>query len=85
MRRVLGVALAAVLATLALYASRYWIFRWWDRDGLLGIEALRPQGGVIRQWLRGTDAAPYDIALWGVAVFLVLTILQAVWNRIFPN
>lgn len=85
MRRILGVVLAAALVALALYPSRYWIFRWWDREGLLGIEALRPQGGLVRQWIRGTDAAPFDIALWGLAVFLVLTALQAIWSRIFPN
>ena len=85
MRRVLGTVLAAFLAALAIYVSRYWIFRFWDREGLLGVETLRPQGGLLRQYLRGTDAAPFDILLWGLAVFLVLTVLQFVWNRIFPS
>ncbi|MEM8870165.1 MAG: hypothetical protein AAGB10_00210 [Pseudomonadota bacterium] len=85
MRRALGLALAAILVGLAFYLSRYWVFRLWDREGLLGLEVLRPQGGLVGRWLRGTDAAPFELVLWGCGVFLILTILQAIWNRIFPG
>ncbi|MEM8656881.1 MAG: hypothetical protein AAF813_05980 [Pseudomonadota bacterium] len=85
MRRLFGIALAAVLVTVALYLSRYWVFRLWDREGLLGAEVLRPQGGLLGRWLRGTDGAPFELLIWGCGVFLLLTLLQAIWNRLFPG
>ncbi|MEM8786654.1 MAG: hypothetical protein AAGE76_00175 [Pseudomonadota bacterium] len=82
MVRVLGVILAAALAALALYASRFWLWRLWEGN-LGGVELLRPQGGVVRQAARGTEAAPYDIVLWAIGAFLVLSLVQWVWGRVF--
>lgn len=80
--RVLGVAGAAILVAVIFYASRYWPFRWWDRPGLFGQEALPPQGGLVRRWLQGSDFAVFDIVLWAIAAFLLLSFVQAVVSRL---
>ncbi len=79
-----GIALAAALSATALYVSPYWTFRLWDRrEPPFDWELLRPQGDLIAQFLRGTPFRPYEIILWAIGVFLVLSILQAIWTRIF--
>ncbi len=80
--RLIGLATAAFLATAIFYASRYWSFRWWDRPGLLGWSELPPQGGLVRTWLRGTSFAVYDIILWAIAAFILLTLVQKVADAI---
>lgn len=82
MGRVFGICLAAALVLIGLYLSRFWPFDWWNRDGLLGVEALRPQGDLLRRWLRGTMFAPYDLLIWVVGCFAILTMLQNLWNRL---
>ncbi|WP_224815161.1 hypothetical protein [Hasllibacter sp. MH4015] len=84
-RRVLFLALTALVALVFFYISRFWNFRWWDRDGLFGIEALRPQGGLLARWLRGTDAAPFELLIWVVALFLSLTLLQKIFDLLTPQ
>ena len=81
MTRVIGMALAVLLAACAWYASPWWPFRWWDREGLLGIQALRPQGDIAASLTRGTPLAPHELILWGIGVFLLLTAIQKVWTR----
>ncbi|MCV6584033.1 MAG: hypothetical protein OIF47_00715 [Marinibacterium sp.] len=71
----------AVAATL-FYVSRFWDFRLWSRDGLFGIETLRPQGGLLARWLRGTELAPFELILWVIGVFLVLTWLQRIHDAL---
>ena len=80
--RILGLLLAVGLLVILAYLSRYWDFRWWSRDGLAGVEALRPQGDLVRRWLRGTPFSPFDVVLWGVGGFLLLSLAQSAWRRI---
>lgn len=80
--RIFGICIAATLILIGLYLSRFWPFEWWSRDGLFGIKELRPQGDLLRRWLRGTMLAPYDLLVWSVGCFAVLTMLQNLWNRL---
>lgn len=82
MTRAIGLILAAMLATLLFYLSAWWPFTLWSRDGLLGVEALRPQGDLLAVWLRGTPFAPFDEIVWLCGAMLVLTGVQSVWARI---
>ena len=66
------------------YVSRFWTFRLWPRDGLLGVEALLPQGKLVGQWLRGTDFAPFELLIWGIGAFVALTILQKLYDLLNP-
>ena len=82
MIRAIGVLVAVLLATIAWYASPWWPFRWWDREGLFGIETLRPQGDIAASLTRGTPLAPHELILWGIGVVLVLTFTQKIWTKI---
>ena len=84
MKRILWLAIATTVAAVLFYISRFWDFRLWSRDGLFGIEALRPQGGLVGQWVRGTDLAPFELLIWAVGVFLVLTLLQKLYDLLNP-
>jgi len=84
MKRIFWIIAVACLATIFFYLSRFWIFSLWPRGGLFGIEALRPQGGLLGRWLRGTDFAPFELLIWAVGVFLVLTVLQKLYDRLNP-
>ncbi|MEM7267753.1 MAG: hypothetical protein AAF401_00720 [Pseudomonadota bacterium] len=78
--RIIGVLVAILLAVIALYVSRFWVFDLWGRDGLFGVEYLRPGGDILRRELRGTEAAPYDLLIWVIGGFLLLTGFERVWN-----
>ncbi|MGF1621074.1 MAG: hypothetical protein ACFCUR_10715 [Rhodomicrobiaceae bacterium] len=80
--RIAGLLTAFLLAAFIAYASRYWIFDLWGREGLFGVSWLPPQGGLIRSWTGGTMWSPFDIILWGIAAFLLLTFVQAIRDRI---
>lgn len=80
-RRVLYLLLAAVIGIVALYLSRFWIFEFWGREGLFEIEALRPAGGIVGQWLRGTMLAPFELLIWMVGLFLSLSVVQRLLDR----
>ena len=73
-----------LLACIAAYLSRFWIFDLWGRPGLLGWEVLRPQGDLIARWLRGTPLRPFDLLIWAIGVFLVLTALERL-GRLFKK
>lgn len=80
-KRIIGLSIATLLVAVFFYASRYWGWQLWPREGLWGVEQLRPQGNVLQPALRGTDFAPYDLLLWAIGVFLILTWAQKIWNR----
>ncbi|WP_299687396.1 hypothetical protein [uncultured Tateyamaria sp.] len=80
MKRILWLLIAALTTAVLYYVSRFWTFRLWPRDGLFGIEALRPQGGLVAQWLRGTDLAPFELLIWAIGAFLLLTALQKLYD-----
>ena len=84
MKRVIWLVVAGLAFAVLFYVSRFWEFRWWGRDGLFGWDALRPQGDLVSQWVRGTDLAPFELLLWGVGAFLVLTVLQKVYDLLNP-
>ena len=85
MSRIIGLLIAAITLTVFAYLSRFWTFSWWGRDGLFGIEALRPAGDLWRRWMNMIDLGPYDILLWAVAGFAMLTILQRLWDKLSPH
>ena len=82
MRRLFWMLVAIAAGAAFFYISRFWDFRLWGREGSWGIEALRPQGGLLARWLRGTDLAPFDLLIWVIGVFLILTALQKLFDRI---
>ncbi|WP_299503058.1 hypothetical protein [uncultured Roseobacter sp.] len=80
MRRVIMLLIVAVLAAIFFYLSRFWYLSLWDRPGLFGLEELRPQGGLVGQWVRGTDAAPFELLIWALGCFAVLSIAQKIYD-----
>ena len=82
MRRLVSLLVILGVALVLFYISRFWDFRLWGREGLFGIEMLRPQGGLLAVWLRGTPLAPYELLIWTVGSFLILTGLQLLFDRI---
>ncbi len=82
MRKALFLILTALLALALFYVSRFWFLSLWPRGGLFGVEALPPQGGLAARWLRGTEAAPFELLLWAVGCFLVLTWAQKLYDRL---
>lgn len=84
MKRILWLSVATLVAAILYYVSRFWTFSLWPRSGLFGIEELRPQGGLVDGWLRGTDFAPFELLIWAVGAFLVLTWLQKLYDLLNP-
>jgi hypothetical protein len=68
MKRIFWITMATCVAAVLFYLSRFWTLSLWPRDGLFGIEALRPQGSLLGQWLRGTDFAPFELLIWAKAL-----------------
>ncbi len=79
-RRILGLALAAAAFAALFYVSRFWIFRLWPGDAVLS-----PQGGQVGRWLQGTGLAPFELLIWAVGAFALLTILQRLYERFDRN
>lgn len=82
MNRFIGMTLATVAGLILLYLSRFWNFSLWSQDGLLGVKELRPNGGLLARWLRGTEFGPFELIIWAVLVFLTLTYLQRLIDRL---
>lgn len=74
--RILGLVIATVMGATLYYVSRFWDWSLWPREGLFGVEALRPQGGLVGRWLRGTDLTEYELLIWAIGAFVVLSLLQ---------
>lgn len=72
--------IAAVVGVILLYLSRFWVFDLWSRDGLFGITEIRPQGGLLAFWLRGTAFAPFELLIWICGAFLTLTGLEKLYG-----
>ncbi|MFK7754499.1 MAG: hypothetical protein AB8B51_18370 [Sedimentitalea sp.] len=83
-RRFIALTLTALVFATIYYLSRFWTFSLWPRSGLAGFEELRPTGGLLARWLRGTDFAPFELLIWAIAVFLILTWLQKLFD-LFPK
>lgn len=84
MKRIAILVLMAVLGIIMLYLSRFWFLDLWPRSGLFGWQELRPGGGLLGRWLRGTPFAPFELLIWATGVFLVLTYLQKIIDFILP-
>lgn len=76
MKRISLLLLMLLVAAVLLYLSRFWLFDLWPRSGLFGIQELRPNGGLLARWLRGTPFAPFELLIWAAGGFMVLTYLQ---------
>lgn len=85
MRRVIWLFVVALVGLIAVYLSRFWVWSLWGRDGLFGLPDLRPGGALLQRWLRGTDFAPFELLIWAVAGFLVLTLLQRLYDALAPK
>lgn len=80
--RILSLGVVAVITAVLFYVSRFWDFRLWGRDGLFGVEELRPAGGLLARWLRGTDLAPFELVIWGIGAVLILSLLQKIFDSL---
>ncbi len=80
--RIAGLILATVLVALIWYTSRYWDLALWPREGLFGVEAIRPQGDLVTQWTQGSPLRPYNIVLWAIGWFLVLSFVQWLLEKV---
>ncbi|MEL6571229.1 MAG: hypothetical protein AAFQ64_06210 [Pseudomonadota bacterium] len=84
MRHAVLLVITFALGLVLLYLSRFWFLDLWPRSGLFGIEEIRPGGDLIRRWLRGTSFAPFELILWAVGVFVVLTWIQKLYDLLVP-
>lgn len=84
-RRLIWLVVALLSAAILFYLSRFWPFNWWSREGLFGLPALRPQGGLVQLWLRGTPFAPYELLIWATGSVLFLTGLQKIHDVATPQ
>ena len=84
MKRLIWMVIAIAVAVILYYLSRFWTFSLWPRSGLFGIEELRPQGSLVGQWVRGTDFAPFELLIWAIGAFLILTLLQKLYDLLNP-
>lgn len=82
MVRIISLFSVVLLAFVFLYILRFWVFDLWGREGLFGVEYLRPGGDILRRKLRGTFLAPYDLLVWVCGGFLVLTLLEKLWGKL---
>lgn len=76
MKRIVLLSLMFVITAVAFYLSQFWFLDLWPRSGLFGIEAIRPGGGLLARWLRGTQFAPFALMIWAIGIFLLLTYLE---------
>ncbi len=80
MKKLIYLTIVAATGFVLLYISRFWLFSLWDRPGLFDIKALPPQGGLLRSWLRGTDFVPFELMIWAICGFLILTALEKIFD-----
>lgn len=82
MKRLISLIIVAFIGFVLFYVSRFWAFNLWDRPGLFGWKELTPNGGLIARWVRGTEFAPFELLIWAIGVFLVLTLLQKMFDKL---
>ena len=84
MKKLFWLLVISLIAAIFFYLSRFWTLRLWDRDGLFGLTELRPQGGLLNTWLRGTSVQPFELLIWAVGVFIILTMVQKLYDALTP-
>ena len=85
MRRALSILIVLCVAIVLLYLSRFWPIELWGRRSPLGELGLRPGGGMVQVWLRGTPFAQFDLIIWAVGSFMVLSWTEKLVQRLKPS
>ena len=85
MKHAVALCLTTATGAVIIYLSRFWFVNWWDRPGLFGLETLPPRGKLLGTWLRGTDFAPFELLIWALGVFAVLSLLHKLRQMFFPG
>lgn len=80
MRRIFGPLLFLFLTLALAYISRFWPFRLWGPEPLFGV--LPPGGDLWRSWMRMVGIGAYDLILWGLFAFALLTGVERLWTRL---
>ncbi len=80
MKKAIILSIVAAVGFVLLYISRFWLFTLWDRPGLFDLKQIPPQGGLLGRWLRGTDFAPFELMIWVIVGFLILTNLEKLFG-----
>ena len=78
MKRAMGIVLVVSVALVLLYISRFWPVELWGRPSVLAQIGLRPGGGLLLQWLRGTPFSQFELLIWAIHTFAVLTLTERV-------
>lgn len=85
MRLILQILIVLIAATVLLYISRFWPFEWWERKSFLAESGLRPDGNMLRIWLRGTPVASFDLVIWILICFPVLSVVEKICQLFRPK
>ena len=80
--RAVKIAATVLVAAILLYLSQFWGWRLWSGGGGFG---LRPGGDLVSGWLRGTPFAAFDLIVWLVGGFLVLSGLERLLGWLFTK
>lgn len=82
MRAAATIIIVVCVTVILFYVSRFWPFDFWARQSWLAQIGLRPQGGLLQVWLRGTPFAPFELIIWGATSFLILSWTEKLVGRI---
>ena len=85
MRLILQLLIVLAVATVLLYISRFWPFEFWGRKHPLAEFGLRPDGNMLRVWLRGTPVASFDLFIWILISFPILSVTEKLCQLLRPN
>ena len=93
MRKIILLLIVITVGIALLYISRFWLFSLWDRPGLFDIKQIPPKGGLMLSWLRDLRSAtsgtvnliPFELMIWAISGFLVLTGLEKLFDRFKKN
>lgn len=82
MRRLVSALLVVCVATGLLYVSRFWPYPLWTGQSWLGQAGWPPRGGLLMQWLRGTQFVQFELLIWVLGSFFVLSLTEKLAHRI---
>lgn len=84
-KHILLIIITAIIGVVLLYISRFWVFTLWARDSVIG-QWLHPAGGYLARWIRqwiGSEWVAFELIVWVVVLFLTLTVMQKIYERLF--